>query len=403
MRKLNLFFFLFFSFTLGIAQNLVLNASFEDMDYTSQPTRYLCDVTNWFEPLEPGCSTDYYDLTYTNSPDPTYIPWILSHQLPRTGHAHIGEAFLTVPNAQFSYREYAETKLKTTLIANHYYCITYYVSLIATATYAIDNLCACLTNDSMKALLPDEMLVHCPLNNLCCNTEGNFIKDTLNWVKISLQYKAVGNENYLTIGNFNNNLSTNYIDTYYPNPNIETTATYYFIDDVAVYECNTPEYPANIPDQKPCKGETVTLGSPTRPQYLYEWKDAAGNIISTEGAITFVADTPTYYVLKQKDFKFDETTDTCFITVDVLCLNIPNVITPNNDGINDLFEVSQNPILHIDLQVFNRWGKRVFYSAHYQNNWPVTDIADGVYFYVLKATNPTGEVREYQGSVSVVR
>jgi len=376
------------------SQNLVPNSSFEEYFDCPQNMNQINKAVFWYHEAYNQSEGDFFNLCDSTLGGVWYF---YQTQIPHSGNGMAGFAIFSSPGANYEYREYNKVKLTQSLSLNTNYCISYYVSLIGYSTYAIDALCACVSTDSLLCQDPNIMLLPC--SNFVCNTAGNIIKDTLNWTKVTMTYTAQGGEQFLTLGNFKTTPQTISEDTGHPGG----WASYYFIDDVAVYECDTPEYPANIPDKTPCKGETVTLGSPTRAQYLYEWKDAAGNIISTEGAITFVADTPTYYVLKQKDFKFDETTDTCFITVDVLCLNIPNVITPNNDGINDLFEVSQNPILHIDLQVFNRWGKRVFYSAHYQNNWPVTDIADGVYFYVLKATNPTGEVREYQGSVSVVR
>jgi len=397
MKKLLLIVFLFILCN-SYAQNLVLNPSFENFSPRDSNQIYLfvCDIDNWFEPYsQPFCTDEYYNR---NAPN-TSTSWALTQQEIRTGDGMIAISVFRGPTDLSIYREYAETKLGTPLINNKNYCISYYVSLCSRAKYAIDGLCACFSSDSLMTSPPD-MLIYCNSNNLTCNS--SITNDTLNWTKISLNYYAIGGEQYLTIGNFKTNNETNYTETNYPNFG-ELAETYYFIDDVAVYECNTPEYPANIPDKMPCKGETVTLGSPTRPQYLYEWKDAAGNIISTEGAITFVADTPTYYVLKQKDFKFDETTDTCFITVEPFCLHIPNVITPNNDGINDFFVIDGGSELTVDLQLFNRWGKLVYHSKHYQNNWPVNDIADGVYFYIIKATSVNGEVREYQGSVSVLR
>jgi gliding motility-associated-like protein len=72
----------------------------------------------------------------------------------------------------------------------------------------------------------------------------------------------------------------------------------------------------------------------------------------------------------------------------------PNVITPNSDGINDLFEVANLPE-NTEVLIFNRWGNVVFYSANYQNNWDGKDdsgrtLVDGVYTY--KFTTTTGTI-----------
>jgi gliding motility-associated-like protein len=72
----------------------------------------------------------------------------------------------------------------------------------------------------------------------------------------------------------------------------------------------------------------------------------------------------------------------------------PNIITPNSDGINDLFEVANLPE-NTEVLIFNRWGNVVFYSANYQNNWDGKDdsgrtLVDGVYTY--KFTTTTGTI-----------
>jgi len=394
MRKLILI--ILFIITQGITsgQNLVPNPSFEEYSECPFQNGQLPFALPWFTDLYHfgplpsginGSSSEYFNMCDSTTGGTAHIYLI---QKPRTGYGMA--AFGT-------YYEYIEVILTKPLKSNKTYCISYYVSLFGLSRFACDALCACFTNDSL--LNTDSNIPRLICGNRVCNETGNIIKDTINWVKVNMDYNAIGGEQFITIGNFKAPSEINEEDTGHPGG----WSTYYFIDDVAVYECDTPVYPANVPDQSPCKGETVALGSQTRPQYLYEWKDATGNIISDQGSITIVADTSTYYVLKQKDFKFDETTDTCFITVEPFCLHIPNVITPNNDGINDFFVIDGGSELTVDLQLFNRWGKLVYHSKHYQNNWPVNDIADGVYFYIIKATSVNGEVREYQGSVSVLR
>ena len=63
----------------------------------------------------------------------------------------------------------------------------------------------------------------------------------------------------------------------------------------------------------------------------------------------------------------------------------PNVITPNSDGINDLFEIENLPE-NTEVIILNRWGNVVFSSANYLNNWDGKDtsgkeLLEGVYTY----------------------
>ena len=147
---------------------------------------------------------------------------------------------------------------------------------------------------------------------MACNETGNIVNDTLNWVRVNMMYIAQGGEQFITIGNFKTSTQTNYVNTGYP----IGLSSYYFIDDVAVYECNTPEHPANIGEDKCIEsGDTITLGSEQRAEYLYWWYDMQGNLLDTTATLTVSPNQTTSYILVQKDFKFDETRDTVTISV----------------------------------------------------------------------------------------
>ena len=65
-------------------------------------------------------------------------------------------------------------------------------------------------------------------------------------------------------------------------------------------------------------------------------------------------------------------------------LLIPNIITPNGDGINDCWIINAgDPDLEIQVQVFTAKSQRVFSSNNYKNDFCGDDLPDGNYFYVL--------------------
>lgn len=76
---------------------------------------------------------------------------------------------------------------------------------------------------------------------------------------------------------------------------------------------------------------------------------------------------------------------------------VPNVITPNGDGINDDFYISglENGT---KLTIFNRWGDVVYTSNNYNNDWDGGNLKDGVYYYVLNL--PTTEVTKEKNDPS---
>ncbi len=68
---------------------------------------------------------------------------------------------------------------------------------------------------------------------------------------------------------------------------------------------------------------------------------------------------------------------------------IPNIFTPNGDGVNDVFFIRNLPENNTNLIITNRWGAEVYSTKNYQNSWDGGDAADGVYFYRLEADNNT--------------
>ena len=64
---------------------------------------------------------------------------------------------------------------------------------------------------------------------------------------------------------------------------------------------------------------------------------------------------------------------------------IPNVISSNNDGINDRF-VIRNLLLYNYRSVIikNRWGKTVYQNRYYNNDWDGSNVPDGVYYGIVE-------------------
>ncbi len=77
---------------------------------------------------------------------------------------------------------------------------------------------------------------------------------------------------------------------------------------------------------------------------------------------------------------------------------IPNLISPNNDGQNDRFEIMGLPRGSF-LRITNRWGDTVFRSENYDNSWDADELSDGVFYYELRL--PNGD--DHKGWVQVVR
>jgi len=61
---------------------------------------------------------------------------------------------------------------------------------------------------------------------------------------------------------------------------------------------------------------------------------------------------------------------------------LPNIITPNNDSLNETLIISNLIDLPpVQLFITNRWGNTIYKSSSYNNNWDGGNCADGIYFY----------------------
>ena len=84
-------------------------------------------------------------------------------------------------------------------------------------------------------------------------------------------------------------------------------------------------------------------------------------------------------------------------------IRIPNVITPNNDGVNDFFAIHNlEDYPDNELIIFDRNNKVIFNARGYQNDWDAQGIPQGVYFYNL-AIKQGSNCKIFKGSINVIR
>jgi hypothetical protein len=69
------------------------------------------------------------------------------------------------------------------------------------------------------------------------------------------------------------------------------------------------------------------------------------------------------------------------ITISEIHMFIPNLITANDDGKNDILEVQGIETGKGELNIYNRFGSRIFSEKSYSGNWKAFDITEGIYFY----------------------
>jgi len=143
--------------------------------------------------------------------------------------------------------------------------------------------------------------------------------------------------------------------------------------------------------------ELVTFNTISSGYQLYEWNFGDGSTSTIRSPEHRFKESGTYTVLLRA-------TDTICNKVNQVSKQVtieiidklpdeifPNVFTPDNDGINDFWmmrkEISTTMFSDFKLEVYNRWGQRVYQTFdpgfNWYGNYQENPLAEGVYFWVL--------------------
>ncbi len=166
-------------------------------------------------------------------------------------------------------------------------------------------------------------------------------------------------------------------------------------------------------------GDTLYIQNPTA-QFFFEnldfesnpvnewlWDFGDGNTTDIQSPLHTYTNQQQYFASLQISYATD--CDTIYVhplRVKTVKLFAPNIITPNGDGYNDTFiitddseiqssgstfksEQSTYPLINDffisnELVIYNRWNQKVYSAKNYLNDWDGGNLSDGVYFYVLK-------------------
>ena len=193
---------------------------------------------------------------------------------------------------------------------------------------------------------------------------------------------------------------------------------------VVVDNCDYAKFESTMVDVQTVKSTIVreslgddtygfdVLVDPAEPYdnaYFYAWDFGDGNVAYEKNP------THTYDGLSTYEAQV-------FVTTDIGCSDdavmdvfgdvlfyIPSAFTPDNDGLNDAFEITGRQIRLYEIWIYNRWGELVHHSTDMDSPW-VGDVdggthfaANGVYHWVIKATGFDIEAQEFRGFVHLMR
>jgi gliding motility-associated-like protein len=404
--------------------NLVPNWSFEE--YNSCPIigtadcnisySYIAALKNWYCAMTYLSTPDYFNNC---SPAITGFKNGWGYQKARTGNGYVGGY---MSNLGLSANlEYIQCTLKDSLKPNINYCVQFYVNRADKIDYPISQYGAVFSHTQLAVFGGSSPLgpfpVYINLLPQVKNPLGSFIKDSINWTKVEGAFIASGGERYLTLGCFGAQSLT---DTLYdPVTSFSNNyATYYYLDDVSVEAVTNAQ--AGRDKTINC-GDTVVIGADSAVGAEYKWFPKTGLNFDS---IAFPLATPTIttkYVLQKKQCSVI-TYDTVFVTVANNCPTIihddefiiPNVFTPNADGVNDVWLINLGFGNTLNtLSIFNRWGILVGSNPSPSGrlggaSWDGRttsgiECSPGVYYYTLEYTNILGQQKKVNGYVSLFR
>lgn len=140
----------------------------------------------------------------------------------------------------------------------------------------------------------------------------------------------------------------------------------------------------------------------------YLWTPSTGLSSSNILNPTATPASTTNYTLRITNAQGCTGTDDMLLTVVPYCVKPMEAFSPNGDGINDLWLITNgNCLAKAKAEVFNRYGSKVFESNDYKNNWngfyKGKPMPDGTYYYVIKYQLINGREVILKGSLTILR
>ncbi|WP_083921277.1 gliding motility-associated C-terminal domain-containing protein [Cytophaga aurantiaca] len=390
--RLILFCSMCFTYTfVSSAQNLVPNYSFENNTGPCPVMQGQLFTTDWYSPN--GQTTDFFTpcglAGWYSTPDNSQN---FGFQYAATGTNYVGiRAWDNSWGSSNSViREYISVKLAEPLKACQLYYIYFKVSVAngPKTKWAVSNLGLSLSKDKV---MTTAAVIQVSPQIFRDKAKGPPVLGQ--WETISGYYLAVGGEEYITIGNFETYDRTIKWDVV---PQLYDGAAYYYIDDVSV----TESVVTTSLDSTFCDNRNVVYKARLNPDSIR---------IQVNGETT-VIDTNFFVIDQTGAYQIEEFQNNCSLQVTynatkVNCdgrVQMPTLITPNGDLMNDQFEplVFEN-IIQVTLNIYNRWGGLVYTSTNIK--WNPSEVSDGIYYYDITYTDKKNVKGKYKGWVSVIR
>lgn len=155
----------------------------------------------------------------------------------------------------------------------------------------------------------------------------------------------------------------------------------------------------------------VTFNDASTNATSWNWDFGNGSTSSSNNP-TETYSSPGTYTVTLIVTNADGCSDTTFMIVIVTdvpgVIEVPNVFTPNGDGINDLFIPYTEGLVEFTMEIYDRWGVLMMNSNSISQGWDGkntsgVDATDGTYYYVVRATAYNDTRFEQTGFLTLIR
>lgn len=260
---------------------------------------------------------------------------------------------------------------------------SFYASMPGTYTVTVTDSIGCIASDSLN-LFVNNPAVTAGGNLLICENDSVLISATpgfsqYQWFLNGNLIAESGNSFYVT-------LPGTYIVIV--SDNIGCTAT----DDIIIQETEELVASFNYTMDFTCDGIELRTINESQNASAYQWILNNGTILNDTNFIQF------FESIQNLTIQLIALNGNCTDTATVANIsfvipelkNVPNIITPNGDDLNDCLKIAGLEQLSecFTIHIFNRWGGLVFNSDNMNNCWNGKnnngdDLSEGVYFYSI--------------------
>jgi len=360
--------------------SVILKASGADSSYTWSPTSGLSSATGAMVIATPTINIKYTVLgadssgcagTATATINVHPIPSVLLN--PRVDSICPGDSARIMAFGSASYTWFPSSGLS----CNN--CFNPNVSPSAPTTYTVVGVSSFGCTDTAKILikinpLPNAAII--PTSNTICFGDSTTLT-------------ATGGGSYL----WSNNATSSSIKV-----SPASAATYFVVVNNGCIDSAKTRVAVDVPLLTVCCNDTIKTGDTVHlnanDAITYSWSPASSLSCSDCPDPVASPSVTTTYTVTGTDDAGCSLDRTITINTEIPCADftIPNVFTPNNDGINDDFVINVLNASSYNITIYDRWGKQVFTSDSPTVYWngrinSSNNLApDGVYYYIINAS-----------------